>query len=430
MTRPLQDIKLEPWWWEAAPRPASTRATMPAKVDVVIVGSGYTGLSAALVLARAGRSVLICERETAGWGASSRNQGHIGASFKRGLAKLTRALGASNAERLFREGFAAVEHCKQLVADEAIDCHIEHRGRFVAACSQAHYDALAAETELRKRRAGLDADMVSKADVSKHIGSERFHGGALLHREAALHGALFHRGLLARVREAGVVVSDNTQVTGIVGNRAGFEVRTAGGVVSARDVIVATNGYTGSLTPWLQRRVVPVNSFGIATEPLEPARLNRVLPGRRPCIDTLNLAHGFRIAPDDNRLIFGTRPPTGRGNLATAAGHLRNEMLSVFPDLHDVRITHGWTGFTGFPFELLPHVGKHNGIHYALGYCGYGVSLAPYLGRKLALRVLGDPQGETVFAKLAFPTRPFYAGNPWFLSIALLKYRWQDNRCR
>lgn len=430
MSTTLHDIKLEPWWWEEAPRPTLTTVELPKSVDVVVVGSGYTGLSAALVLARAGRNVLIFDREAAGWGASSRNQGHIGASFKHGLRKLSETHGAATADRIFSEGLEAVESCKRLVDDEHIDCRIEHRGRLIAACSQTHYDALASETELRKARVNLDADLVSRGELSQHIGSDRFYGGALMHREASLHGGLFHLGLLNRVQTEGVTVSAHTDVLNIEAEKHDFDVTTSRGHVRARDVIVATNGYTGRLTRALQRRVVPVNSFGIATEPLEPARLDRLLPGRQACVDTLNLAHGFRIAPGANRLIFGTRPPTGRQDLTSAAAHLRREMLSVFPDLADVRITHGWTGFTAFPFELMPHIGKRDGVHYAMGYCGYGVSLAPYFGRKLAFRILGDRRGDTVFSELPFPTRPLYYGNPWFLSLVLLKFRWQDNRCR
>ena len=419
-------LRAQPYWWEAGPRPELEVDALPAKVDVLIIGSGFTGLSAALTLARAGREVLVIERESAGWGASSRNQGHVGASFKRGVSGLAKAYGKPRAVRLFKEGQAAVEFCKTLIEKEGIHCHLEQRGRLQLAWTPAHYEALADDIRQRVALCSLQADVLSRDEVRAQVVSEQYHGGVVMHREATLHGAMFHLGLLERATAAGAALRTRTEVLRIEGEAPSFKVVTTRGKVSAGTIIVATNGYTDGPARSLARRVVPVNSFGIATEPLSSEQIDQVLPGRRACIDTLKLSHGFRVAPDENRIIFGTRPPYRETDPERGAPHLHAQLLTVFPQLEKARITHAWTGHVAFPFDFLPHLGCRDGLHYALGYCGYGVSLAPYLGNKIALRILGDEAGESVFAELPFHTRPLYSGRPWFLGAMLRYYRWLD----
>ena len=423
-------LQAQPYWWEAGPRPDLPVETLPEKVDVLIVGSGFTGLSAALTLARAGREVLIVERETAGWGASSRNQGHVGASFKRGLSGLSEAYGRPRAVRLFREGQAAVEFCKTLIEKEGINCHLEKRGRLQLAWSPAHYEALANEIRERVTLCSLEADVLTRDETRAQVVSEQYHGGVMMHREATVHGAMFHLGLLERATEAGVEIRTRTEVQRIDGVTPSFKVVTSRGTVGARNIVIATNGYTDRPARALSRRVVPVNSFGIATEPLSPEQIDQVLPGRRACVDTLKLSHGFRVAPDEDRIIFGTRPPYRETDPGRGAPHLHAQLLTVFPQLEKVRITHAWTGHVAFPFDFLPHLGCRDGLHYSMGYCGYGVSLAPYLGNKIALRILGEQAGESVFAELPFHSRPLYTGRPWFLGAMLRYYRWMDTRAK
>lgn len=425
-----QGLRAQPYWWEAAPRPASVLEVLPDTVDVVIVGSGFTGLSAALTLCRAGRDVVIVERESPGWGASSRNQGHVAAAFKRGIANLTEAYGKSRAVRLLKEGQAAVEFCKTLIEKEGIECHLEERGRLQLAWTPAHYEALANEIRQRVALCSLEADVITKDEARAQVASEQYHGGVLMHREATLHGALFHLGLLQRATDAGAALRTGTEVQGIDGTSAPFKVKTSRGTVITRNVLIATNAYTDCAARALSRRIVPVNSFGIATEILSAEQINQVLPGRRACVDTLKLSHGFRVAPNENRIIFGTRPPNRETDPTRGAARLHSQMLLVFPQLEGVRITHAWTGNVGFPFDFLPHLGCREGIHYAMGYCGTGVSLATYLGHKIALRMLGDVAGESVFSELPFQSRPFYTGRPWFLGAMLRYYGWLDNRAK
>ena len=424
------DITLAPYWWEAAPRPEMKTGDLPKQVDVLIVGSGFTGLSAALTLARAGREVLVVECESAGWGASSRNQGHVGAGLKRGIGALSEAFGKPRAVRIFKEGQAAIEFCKTLIEREGIKCHLEKRGRLQLAWSPAHYEVLAEEIRQRVALTSLEADLLTREEVRSQVVSDQYHGGVLMHREATLHGALFHLGLLRRVEQAGAQIQVATEVRRIEGSAPVFTVVTSRGNVTAGNVVIATNGYTDRPARALGRRVVPVNSFGIATELLSDEQIDQVLPGRRACTDTLKLSHGFRVAPGENRVIFGTRPGYRETDPGGGAVHLHRQLLSVFPQLGKVRITHAWTGHVAFPFDFLPHLGCRDGLHYSLGYCGSGVSFAPYLGNKIALRILGHEAGESVFGELAFDSRPFYTGWPWFLGPMLRYYRWMDLRAK
>ena len=431
MTDPftLGDAKLDPYWWDQAPRPKLPELALPKKVDVAVIGAGYTGLGAALTLARAGRDVLVFDAETAGWGASSRNQGHIGL-IKRAFADVEKAYGKPKAIALVREGQAAIDHVVDLIEREKIECYLRKNGRFIAAPRPGHYESLARELELLKREIGFEADMVPKAEMQREMASDAYAGGEVRHREACLHGGLFHSGLLARTMGAGARVAAETRVTNIERGKDGFTIHTARGSVAAKDVFVATDALTGKLVPYLARRVIPVSAGGIATEPLSPERIRAVIPGLRACIDVWKLSNSIRPSPDMTRIIFGGRRTMVDSDARTSGRRLYANMLHLFPQLAGVRITHSWLGKVGYTFQTMPHVGMVDGMHYATGYCGYGVGVAPYLGHKVGLRILRANDSATAFDDLPFETRPLYSGNPWFLPASVAWYRYQDSRAR
>ena len=420
------DMKFAPYWWEAAPPLSLPEAAVPAKADVAIVGAGYTGLVAALSLARAGRDVVVCEAEAIGWGASSRNQGQMGALFKRSFEDLAAAFGRDRAAAIFREGQLAVEHCKDLIETEQIQCHLQRSGRFVAAYRPRDYESLARELDVLRREVDYEADMVPRSEQHREIGTGFYFGGQVRHNDAMLHGALYHRGLLERALDAGVQVLPHTPVTHLERVGTGFAVATGRGAIQADDVLIATNGYTREVTPDLRRRVIPIGAYGIATEPLPPSRINRILPAGRPYNDTRKLIQSIRPSPDGSRLIFGGRAALSEADPRSTARRLQAVMVDVFPDLSDVRITHSWMGFVAFTFQFLPHIGTRDGAHYALGCCGSGIAMATWLGRKAALRILGSKDAATAFDDIPFETRPLYHGNPWFLPLILSYYRLRD----
>jgi glycine/D-amino acid oxidase-like deaminating enzyme len=410
------EFKTDPYWWDAAPRPTLPPTSVPQRVDVAIVGSGFTGLAAALALARAGRDTLVIEAEDPGHGASSRNAGYVGRTLWRKFGRVRGDFGEKRAVSLASAAVEAHRFVVELLEQEQIRCGFVYCGRFIGAYTRRHYDALAEDYELM-RRLGIDieVEMVPRAEQHREAGTDGWHGGMVVSGVGALHPGLYHLGLLDRARAAGARIVANTPVTGIVREGAELRVRTARGDVVARDVVVATNGYTGAATPWFRRRIVPVKAYQIATEPLSPRVLDRVLPTRRTTLDSKNNIYWIRPSPDGTRIIMGGRTGMEDGGLRTKAEKLHAALASLFPDLADVRVTHCWEGQMAFTFDWLPHVGSEDGIHYAVGYNGAGLPMGTYLGHKAALKVLGKREGETAFDGLGFPTRPFYSGNPWML---------------
>lgn len=424
------DFKEQPYWWDAAPLPDLPEAAGATTADVAIIGSGFTGLSAALHLLRAGRSVVVLDAEDAGYGASRRNAGYIGRTLKRDVMWLAERYGLDNAIAIYRELDAALQLVKQLVAEEGIDCHLNICGRFIGATSPAHYEILAKDLAAMKQHLGFEYHMVPRAEQHSEMATDVYFGGAVIPDLGSIHPGLYHKGLLDRVLALGGVVRARTPVQSIErrSDGKGFRIRTARGEVSVRDVAIATNGYTPRHFSWHARRVIPFQAYMAATEPIAAERLARLIPHGRTCIETQMNINYIRLAPDGSRLLFGGL--TGR-KIATAremAPGLRDILVRILPDLAGIRLSHAWTGKCAGTFDFMPHIGVVDRIHYALGYNFAGVPMGTYLGRKMALRILGDPEGATAFERKAPPTLPLYGGNPWFVPLAMRWFDWHDRQ--
>lgn len=422
------DYKDMPYWWEAAPRPATPDERPPKQADLVIVGSGYTGLSAALVAARAGRDVLVLDAEAAGWGCSSRNGGQVSTSIKPSYADLAKLHGPERAFAIRREGMTALDWIGDFIRTEGIDCDWEVVGRFHAAHNPVQYEKIAKDIANQPKGLEIPAHMVPRAEQRREIGSDYYHGGVVYPRHAALDPAKYHLGLLERARAAGARVIGHCPVTAIERGAGGFTVATPRGSVAARNVAICTNGYTGTVTPWQRRRVIPIGSYIIATEELPTELTSRLSPNNRMMSDTRKLIFYYRLSPDRRRILFGGRVAYKETDPRVSAPRLHDWMSLIFPELREVRITHSWVGFVAYTFDTLPHLGQQDGLHYAMGYCGSGVSLASYFGWRLGHKIIGSAEGKTALDGLDFQTRPFYTGDPWFLAASIAYYKWRDKR--
>lgn len=422
------DFKAEPHWWDAAAPHHRRQDAPPAKVDVAIVGSGYTGLVAALHLARAGRSVAVIEANEAGSGASRRNAGYLGRTLKRSFTWLENHHGAEFATRVYRELDAARQFVFALVAELGIDCHIESCGRFIGANSLAHYTDLLRELEVMQRRLGFPYHAVSRNDLHKELASEAYVGGAVVPDLGAIHPALFHAGLLRAAEAAGVAVHTGIAFAGARETGDGFDLATSKGQIAARDLVMATNGYTPRFAEWLARRVIPFHGFMAATEELPAETMARLIPNRRTVIDSHVNINFIRPAPDARRILFGGLTGGPQPDLKAKGRDLHEMIRRLLPDLAQVKLSRVWSGQCAGTFDFMPHIGRQHGVWHALGYNFAGVPMGSYLGHKLALKIIGKEEGETVFGTTPFPTFPGYGGNPWFVPLAMRWFDWKDAR--
>jgi glycine/D-amino acid oxidase-like deaminating enzyme len=421
-----EDFKTDPYWWDLTPRPAMEDCTLPAKTDVLVIGSGYTGLHCALQTARAGRQTLVIDAEAAGWGCSTRNGGQISGEIKPDYDELSQKYGSAGAYALIKETRNALDWLGGFVSEQNIDCEYRQCGRFVAAHSPHQFRKLVASA--RQQPPGLEQDLhiVEAADQASEIDSEYYHGGLVIDRHCSLDPAKYHAGLLHLVMQYDAQVIANCQAGGIERVRDGFKVSTSRGTIQTRELVIATNGYTGTVTPWQRRRIIPIGSYMLATEPMDMALANRLMPEQRVFSDTRKIVVYFRRTPDGRRLLFGGRVSIFESDPVKSLPALRQEMLHIFPQLEDIRISHTWMGFVGYTFDYLPHLGVNDGVHYAMGYCGSGICLASYLGNRLGLQLLGVAESHCAFSDPGFQTRPLYSGKPWFLGASVRYYQMLD----
>jgi glycine/D-amino acid oxidase-like deaminating enzyme len=414
------------FWTIDAPLPDARDQPLPAAADVVVIGSGYTGLTAARETALAGRSTVVLDGGEIGGGCSARNGGQVGFSLKPTFTELRARYGAEIAAGIYREAVEALEELRQLVAAGRLDCGWREVGSFLGAHTRRAFDALVRDAESQPRGLEQPFKVVSAADLPEEIETPIYRGGIVYPRDAAIQPARLVRALCDRARAAEVTLCSHAAVRDICRTSSGFDVVTARGRVTARQVLVATNGYTGAFAPWHRRRILPIGSYIIATEPLDPAVVARLLPRARNVSDTRRLVVYFRPSPDGTRILFGGRASAGETDVTRCVPRLRAMLAEVFPPLAAVRVSHAWMGLVGFTFDTLPHLGEHDGLFYCMGYCGQGITSATYYGRKIGLTMAGRRGGESVLSGLTFQSRPYYHGRPWFVPAAVLGYRVAD----
>jgi glycine/D-amino acid oxidase-like deaminating enzyme len=417
-----------PFWWEAAPLPAVPMPPLAA-VDVAIVGGGYTGIATAIELAAAGKSVAVFEKARLGEGASSRNGGMTSGSIRLSHAELTRRFGEARALAILHEGQTAREDLWRYLEAAQIACDFQLTGLFDGALTQGEQDALDRKAELLHRHLGVEARSIAPGSVASCIGTDFYRSGMVRPDIGGLDPAKLFRGMVDHALALGAALHETTAVLAIERQAKGFLLTLERGTVTAGQVIQCTNGHTDGADPWLRRRLVPVRSRIIATEPLPPEVMARLMPGRMMYGDMRQLSYYFRPSPDGRRILFGGRDGTTYGDPMEPTLHLRRELARIFPELADVGLTHSWFGNVAMNRHMIPKLMRHDGRIYATGYCGSGVVWARWLGKKAARAALGDAEGaRSAFDFQAPPAVPLYRGKPWFIPAVFAWYAWADRR--
>jgi glycine/D-amino acid oxidase-like deaminating enzyme len=422
------------FWLTTARMPQTDLArSLPERVDVAVIGAGFTGLSAARTLAKRGATVAVLEAETIGWGASSRNGGMVLTGLKLGVNKLIARYGRERTRRMYAASVASMDCVEQLVREETIDCDFSRCGHLEVACKQMHFDDYARQVEVIAREFNHQLRIVPRNDLQTEIGSSIYYGGMVDEASAGLNPARYVAGLARATTKAGAEIFEGTRMEKIEREARqaalGWRVTTSRGTLRASDVFVGTSGYTGAATPALRKKIVPIGSYIIATEVL-PAALGRELsPRNRMIYDSKNYLYYYRLTPD-TRMLFGGRaaffPETG-DSIRKSADILRRGMIEVYPQLCDVRVEYVWGGTLDFAFDIMPHAGQMDGIYYSVGYAGHGVAMATWQGQKIAELIAGE-KPDNPFVDIAFPGAPLglYSGRPWFLPFAGAWYKFLD----
>ena len=423
------DFTTNPWWWEVAPRESGIETGLPDSVDVAIVGSGYTGLSAARTLANAGRDVVVLEADALGEGASSRNAGFVGRALLAGFTNITEEQGLERAVTLYRGAEEAYDYTIDLMESLDMKCHLMKRGRVLPVWNEEQYKTTEADFELQQRHLQIEGQMISSDELAQELQATGGYGALLISNTAAVHPGMYHSELLAATQHAGARICGGARVNVIQHDQDGKTLHTARGKVRAKEVIIATNAYTGGETAWIRRRLVRSSAFMAATEPLEPALLTKLMPTQRTYVEYSRYMFNFwRPAPDDSRLLFGGQSGLLHKSNEEVARRLQVDLKRVFPELEGTRFSHVWKGWVAFTMDRLPHLGFRNGVYFAVGCNGAGLPMGTYIGHKTALKLLGDKESASPFDDLPFPRSPSGLGYPWFMPMMTAWARWQDSR--
>ena len=429
-------IKEETFWLETVEIPTPAEREFPERVDVAVIGAGFTGLSAARTLAKSGASVAVFEAQTIGWGASSRNGGMVLTGLKLPASTLTSRYGKEATARMYAASLESIDFVEQVIREENIACDFARCGHLEVACKAKHFDDFRRSAEATARDFGHQQRLIPKDQLQSEIGSAIYHGGLVDESSAGVNPARLVAGLAVAAQRAGAAIFEHSHVEEIQREGArGWRIATPRGTLRAQNVLVATSGYTSRVTPALQKKIIPIGSYIIVTEVLPEKLAAELSPRNRMIYDSKNYLYYYRLTPD-RRMLFGGRAaffPETSSTIRRSAEILRRGMLTVYPQLRDTKIEYVWGGTLDFAFDIMPHAGQLDGLHFSLGYAGHGVAMSTYLGDKIAQSILqaqnGNPsRDENPFAQIPFPGAPLnlYNGRPWFLPAAGLWYKLLD----
>jgi glycine/D-amino acid oxidase-like deaminating enzyme len=417
-------------YWHATMPALIDRAgkQLPDTVDVAIVGGGYTGLAAARKAALQGAKTIVLEANTLGWGASTRNGGIAHPGFKWGPRTLAKRYGEALGRAIYTESVQATDLVAGLIRDQGLDAELRFNGYLELAWAQSHADDFEAEAASLENF-GTAARAIPKERLREEIGTDVYYGGLAVDAGGLLHPAKWFAGLVGITERAGAELHEGVRAKSIRRQADGrFVVETERGAILARDVLVATNGYTDGVVPALRRRIIPIGSYIIATEPLPEDLARELSPTGRAYFDTKNFLSYWHVSAD-RRMLFGGRVSFFPTSVDRTAKLLFRRMLEVHPQLGGYRVEYSWGGKVAITMDRMPHIGRMGGVMYAMGYSGTGVVLSTYLGTRAAEWMGG---GEApALSKIRFPIVPApFEGRPWFLPVVGEFFRAKDRLAR
>lgn len=422
-------MKFLPYWQDTAPRFANASAEpLEGSFDVAVVGGGFTGLSAARAFAKAGATVAVLEAGEVVSEASGRNGGHCNNGLARDLAAVAAELGLERSIALYKAFDSAVDTVESVVRDEAIDCDFRRSGKIKLAAKPEHFASLAKSYEFLAKHVEPDALLVTPQECRNEIGSDLFYGGIVYPRSAQMHMGRFGCGLAnAAVRHGARIFEHAPVITLERLNGYAHRVGTPRGHIEAKQVLLATGTSRRGPFSYLRRRIIPIGSFIIVTEPLRAYVSASIMPTRRTATTSKHIGHYFRLTPD-NRLIFGGRARFALSDPQSDAKSgriLEKQMVQLFPEMKGTRIDYCWGGLVDMTADRLPRAGENNGLFFAMGYSGHGVQMSVHMGQAMAKAMGGDASANPL-AGLEWPAIPGHFGPPWFLPFVGAYYRVLD----
>ena len=417
-------------WWETAPQPTSYRnKPLPVKTDVVVIGGGFTGTSAALQLAKHGARVTLLEARTVGYEASSRNGGQALSCLHHTLTETIEQHGNALAKEMFLAAVEAANTVERIVTEERIDCDFVRCGSIEAAFKPEHFERLKREQEVLREVANFDVNILGRGDIRSELGTDAYHGLMVNPRSGSVQPAKFVRGMADAATRAGADIHEETRVTAVEraqGTMEGtrFLVRTEAGEIAAKEILIAANAWAGKLIPQFRLKVFPAESYVIATEPLNEELAAKLIVNDRVVYDTRRVLAYYRLSPE-KRMVWGGELTMKGASPGRNIRALHDGMVRVFPELAKTKLDFYWGGTLALTLDENTHAGQIDGMWYSMAYVGHGVTLATYLGQQMANAILGKPSNNP-FVNLNMPFVPPYQDSAWFVNVGKLWYRFLD----
>jgi len=420
-------MKTIPFWSDQFPRPTDLPVSeIPERTDVAVVGSGYTGLNAAISLAKAGVEVVILEAKTIAWGASSRHGSFVSPSLKASWTTIQKKYGSDKTRQFWNWAVDSVTYVTNIIQAEGLECDYRRTGMLGLAVKSSHAESLREHGEYLDKMFGYqETRYIPGKELPTEIGSSLFYGGLTFDLGYQIHPAKYAFGLARVAAKYGAKTVENSPVIKLSKINNGYLLRTSQGELKADKVLLATNGYTTNLAPQARNGILPIGSYMIVTEPLTQEIQSQICPTGRLFWDSKIFLNYFGLTPDGRAFIGGRSNLSPNLDLERTGIELLARLLEIFPQLEKVDVTHSWSGRLGVSFDQMPHIGRQDGIYYAYGYSGQGVPNACYLGKEVGELIAGKRQ-DSLFLEIKHP-KTFLANlDPLFLPFVSAWFKFLD----